>query len=1003
VNSSNASAVSEREPLQADWRVPASITSTQASDGAPPACVILGRQSKCSKGTKPGRDRHIPEIRGGRAGVRVPIMSRLFRPWAVLLCLLWPLLSSGQAAGAMSTLGGNASLGDPRAAGTLADQAGAHLWSKRFGRGNGDYGNSVAVDRSGNVVVVGEFDGMEDFGGVRLDSVGGADIFIAKYSGVNGTLQWSKQFGNTNYQSASSVAVDSSGNVAVTGYFYGTMSLGGFDMTSAGGADIFIAKYSANGAHLWSKRFGSTGDDYGASVAMDSSGNVLVTGYFNRSVDFGGGALTSTGGADIFVVKYSGDGAHLWSKRFGSTGDDYGRSVAVDAAGNVAVTGSFQGTVSFGGVALTSAGGADIFVARFSGANGVSTWSRRFGSTFSDFGTSVAMDGSGDVVVTGTFLGTVNFGGGALTSAGELAGFLPPDIFVAKYSGVNDGAHLWSKRFGSTSFDSGSSVAVDPGGNVVVTGYFFETVDFGGGALTSAGRDDIFVAAYSGVDGSPLWSKRFGETIADAGRSVATDTSGNVLVTGFFNDMVDFGGGAFTGGGIFLAKYSAASSLTLGGSSLSFTAPQNGPSPAPQSLSVTPNGANASAWTVSVSTSSGSWLKVSPNQGTGSSSLSVSVDPAGLVPNTYTGAIQVRSSASNGTQSVNVTLVVTAGASTIALAPSTLRFVTSAGNNPAPQTIQVTNSGAGALGWTAATTQGGNWLSINPTTGVAPTTVTLSISSASLPAGAYTGTITFTALASANATNSPQTVTVTLAVGAPVINDGGVVNGASFSRDAVVSPGSLASMFGVNLAKETVVATSLPLPTSLGSVQVLVGGTAAPLFFVSAGQINFQVPVETPGTTVAMAVTSGGVRGPDSPVSIAPEVPGVFTATPGGTGQGAVLNQDFSANSAQNAAEVGSVIQIFATGLGATNPASQTGGPGATSEPFNRTVKTPVVLINGAPAEVLFSALAPGFVSLYQVNARVPAGLAPGSAVTLQIQIGGRSSNTVTIVVKAPN
>jgi uncharacterized protein (TIGR03437 family) len=113
-----------------------------------------------------------------------------------------------------------------------------------------------------------------------------------------------------------------------------------------------------------------------------------------------------------------------------------------------------------------------------------------------------------------------------------------------------------------------------------------------------------------------------------------------------------------------------------------------------------------------------------------------------------------------------------------------------------------------------------------------------------------------------------------------------------------------------------------------------------------------------------------------------------------------VLNQDSSANSADNPAARDSIIQIFATGLGATNPPLQTGQPGATSTPFNETVQKPVVLIGGLPAEVSFSAIAPGFVGLYQVNARLPAAVAPGSAVTLQIQIGTRSSNTVTIAVR---
>jgi hypothetical protein len=152
--------------------------------------------------------------------------------------------------------------------------------------------------------------------------------------------------------------------------------------------------------------------------------------------------------------------------------------------GNVLVTGQFQGTVDFGGGPLTSVG-IDIFVAKYAGPDGAHLWSRRFANTAADAGFSVVVDPSGNVMVTGQFNGMVDFGGGPLTSAGY-------DIFVAKCAGT-DGAHIWSRRFGGTAADVGTSIVVDPGGNVLVTGSYQDTVDFGGGPLTSAGFNDILL------------------------------------------------------------------------------------------------------------------------------------------------------------------------------------------------------------------------------------------------------------------------------------------------------------------------------------------------------------------------------------------------------------------------------------------------------------------------------------------------------------------------------
>jgi len=239
--------------------------------------------------------------------------------------------------------------------------------------------------------------------------------------------------------------------------------------------------------HHWSQRFGSTGNDQGRGIAADALGDVLVAGHFTNTVDFGGGDLVSAGGGDIFVAKYDAAGVHQWSQRFGSTGDDTARAAAVDGSGNVLVTGFFVDTVDFGGGDLVSAGGWDIFVAKYDAA-GVHQWSQRFGSAADDLGVAVAVDGSGNVVLTGNFQGTADFGGGDLVSAGE------QDIFVAKYNSA--GVHQWSQRFGSVTTDFGQGVAGEGSGNVLVTGYFSGTVDFGGGNLVSAGSLEIFVAKY---------------------------------------------------------------------------------------------------------------------------------------------------------------------------------------------------------------------------------------------------------------------------------------------------------------------------------------------------------------------------------------------------------------------------------------------------------------------------------------------------------------------------
>jgi uncharacterized protein (TIGR03437 family) len=178
------------------------------------------------------------------------------------------------------------------------------------------------------------------------------------------------------------------------------------------------------------------------------------------------------------------------------------------------------------------------------------------------------------------------------------------------------------------------------------------------------------------------------------------------------------------------------------------------------------------------------------------------------------------------------------------------------------------------------------------------------------------------------------------------------------------------------------------------------GSLVAPLYYVSEGQVNLQIPWELAGQSqVSLAATVNTQTGPQQNVTVVPFAPGIFTTNSQGIGQGAILDPSYHLVDASNPASAGSFILIFCTGLGAVTNQPPTGSPGPTN-PLARTITTPTVTIGGAPANVQFSGLAPGFVGLYQINAEVPAGTATGSSVPVVVSIGGIDSNTVTIAVQ---
>jgi uncharacterized protein (TIGR03437 family) len=245
----------------------------------------------------------------------------------------------------------------------------------------------------------------------------------------------------------------------------------------------------------------------------------------------------------------------------------------------------------------------------------------------------------------------------------------------------------------------------------------------------------------------------------------------------------------------------------------------------------------------------------------------------------------------------------------------------------------------------------------------------------------------------------------------PQIFDGGTVNGVTYASGQPVSPGSIASIFGSGLAASLAQADSIPLSATLEDVSVTMNGVAAPIFFVSPGQINVQVPwnVLTDGSdsgSISVVITRGQTSSNAQTVQIAPVSPSIFTVVSDGVGNAIAINPDGTIAAPvgsitgliSHPAHAGDPLVILATGLGAVSPNVANGANSI--DQLRNTVLTPAVLIGGTPTPLLFSGLSPGYTGVNQINVTVPKGVA-GDAVPLQIQIAGiMTSDQVTIAVQ---
>jgi len=394
-------------------------------------------------------------------------------------------------------------------------------WVVRIGDAPDESVTALAIDNAGNLVLGGSFVGTVDFdpeaGVTTATSNGGRDGFVASYTPA-GAFRWVRTVGGPADDAVLDVAAQAGGVIFASGTFSGTAVVDpaqSLAVTSAGGVDGFLASWSPTGTARWAFSVGGPGDDAASAVAAGAGGSVYLGGAFTGTADFGPGtetaSLTSPGGLDGFLARYSDGGALTWLQ--GLSGPDNVEvtrgGLAVGTDGAVYAGGTFAGTADFDGgsgvAARTSNGLTDGFLVRYEAA-GTFGWVVAIGGPNADLIRGVATAPSGDAVITGSFSGTARFDPGAgaasLTAIG-LAG--ATDAFTAQYGptgGFRWAVGLGAPVAGSESGSFGAAVAVDGNGFVFTGGQFFGAADADPGSglvvLTSLGGADGFVVKYTG-------------------------------------------------------------------------------------------------------------------------------------------------------------------------------------------------------------------------------------------------------------------------------------------------------------------------------------------------------------------------------------------------------------------------------------------------------------------------------------------------------------------------
>ncbi len=371
-------------------------------------------------------------------------------------------------------------------------------WTRQIGTSSDDISISGTVDSAGNAYITGYTSGS-----LKGTNTGLADAFLTKFDS-SGSELWTQQIGTSSIDRSDSVVVDSAGNIYISGVTWGSL-----EGTIAGRYDAFITKFDSSGGELWTQQIGTSGDDSSSSVAVDSAGDVYISGTTSGSLEG-----TNAGVNDAFITKFDSSGSELWTQQIGTSSIDYSSSVAVDSAGNAYISG-----VTWGSLEGTNTGLTDAFLTKFD-SSGSELWTQQIGTSRFENGTSVAVDIAGNAYIASSTYGSLE---------GTNAGLY--DAFITKFD--SSGSELWTQQIGTANHDLSSSVALDGAGNAYISGSTRGSLKG-----TNAGQRDAFLIKFDG-SGSELWTQQIGTSSDDVSTSISVDSAGNAYITGYTSGSLE--------------------------------------------------------------------------------------------------------------------------------------------------------------------------------------------------------------------------------------------------------------------------------------------------------------------------------------------------------------------------------------------------------------------------------------------------------------------------------
>ncbi|HWB73998.1 MAG TPA: hypothetical protein VG755_03560 [Nannocystaceae bacterium] len=402
----------------------------------------------------------------------------------------------------------------------------------------------IAIGPDQNLVAVGNFDEIMQLDAIELQGEGGGLEALVTKLDPTGAPIWAHVYVNEGFahEIARSVAIDQDGNIFVVGELQETVDFGTGPLESAGDTDVFVLKLDPEGNTLWAQSYGDGDGQHVTAVTTLPDGSVVFTGDFFGTLDLGGDPLVAVGDAtDIYVAALDADGAHRWSLSAGDEEYQYAHAITANG-GEIMVCGEFRGELDLGGGPLT-ANLSDLFLAKLD-ALGAHSWSISNFDDGDDACHAVAMDGGGNVAITGRFVSGLDYGGGE---------GLPDDSFDSfKYASVfdGDGNHVWSTDFGEGTWaEMGNftdEIAFDSAGNIVLAGTLTATANFGGEVLPSENVPSIYLAKLDG-GGAHQWSTTWpSDNLSQVIYGLAIDELGDIVVSGEFSGDLDLGFGAMS-------------------------------------------------------------------------------------------------------------------------------------------------------------------------------------------------------------------------------------------------------------------------------------------------------------------------------------------------------------------------------------------------------------------------------------------------------------------------